>query len=277
MKKDEIVFEKISLFYDRKWEVWFFCETCLWQHCSPVTYIHLCVPRKDRWHINTKFSLFLLEMMNFSAHFHSCLYTSKAGDIDVLSRINADVGKKSSRGSPEKSIKKPKHWTNSTNSVEDQDFQPSADLYWRFGREARQRCFVLGWDSDVYTTCSEEKHLFVVSEPMFGFGVIVFLTIRAPWKSLKIHHCNFSWPLGCAIWIYLDLPNILLVGSPKLQQLDRIPQIAAAPELQPQAPCVGLNFLRCPGALPRSGGHVRSTGAYGGGKGKVVGYGGLWF
>lgn len=46
------------------------------------------------WHINTKFSLFLLEMMNFSAHFHSCLYTSKAGDIDVLSRINADVGKK---------------------------------------------------------------------------------------------------------------------------------------------------------------------------------------
>lgn len=95
---------------------------------------------------------------------------------------------------------KPKHWTNSTNSVEDQDFQPSADLYWRFGREALQRCFVLGWDSDDYTTCSEEKHLFVVSEPMFGFGVIVFLTIRAPWKSLKIHHCNFSWPLGLALF-----------------------------------------------------------------------------
>ena len=189
-----------------------FCETCLWQHCSPVMYINLFVPRKDMWHINTEFSLFLLEMMNFSAHFRSCLYTSKAGEIDVLSRINADVGKKV----PERPLKTQfKH----PNIEQIQPIQwkvkifnhPGRRFVLTFRERSTSKMFCpwrrFGRSHDLSrkaSVCCFRTHVWFWCHSVSNHP--------SPMKIPSLQPFLDSWDLG-----YLDISNLLLVGSPKLQ------------------------------------------------------------
>lgn len=101
------IFRRCTMYwYDWKWDDSFFLRHAYSNIASCVMYIHtffLFGGKKSRLnrvalilyiYINITLHLLLLDMMIFSAHFHSCLYTSKTGEIDVLSPTNADVGKK---------------------------------------------------------------------------------------------------------------------------------------------------------------------------------------
>ena len=188
-----------------------FCETCLWQHCSPVMYINLFVPRKDMWHINTEFSLFLLEMMNFSAHFRSCLYTSKAGEIDVLSRINADVGKKV----PERPLKTQfKH----PNIEQIQPIQWKVKIFNHPGRrfvltfrERRTSKMFCPWRRFGRSHDLSRKASVCCFRTHVWFWCHSVSNHPSPMKIPSLQPFLDSWDLG-----YLDISNLLLVGSPKL-------------------------------------------------------------